>query len=139
VNNAAAAINPETTLREAMATEIVPLKPEDTLGVVNDLLNRFRTRHFPVFDNDQLCGVICQADLLCASLASISRNPREALSKVAVKSVMKPATTALPETSIYDAARLMVEDAIECLIVVEGKKVLGLVSRTDLLRALARK
>ena len=52
--------------------------------------------------------------------------------------MMKPAATALPETSVYDAARLMAENAIECLIVVEGKKVLGLVSRTDLLQEFAR-
>ena len=32
----------------------------------------------------------------------------------------------------------MVEGAIECFIVTEGKKLLGIVSRTDLLRNLAR-
>lgn len=138
MNNAAAAIHPETTLREVMTREIVPLKVDDTLSLVNDLVNRFRIRHFPVFDQDQLAAV-SHADLLCASLNSVLRHHLEILSKVAVKSVMKPAKTALPETSVYDAARLMVEDAIECLIVVEGNKVLGLVSRTDLLRALARK
>ena len=31
----------------------------------------------------------------------------------------------------------MVEGAIECLIVTEGKTILGMVSRTDLLRHLA--
>ena len=139
MNNAAAAINAETTLREVMTREIVPLKVDDTLSLVDELVNRFRIRHFPVFDQGRLAGVVSHADLLCASLSSVLRHHLEILSKVVVKSVMKPAKTALPETSVYDAARLMVDDAIECLIVVEGKKVLGLVSRTDLLRELAIK
>ena len=69
MNNAAAAINPETTLRDVMTREIVPLKVDDTLSLVNDLVNRFRIRHFPVFDQDQLAGVVWHADLLCASLS----------------------------------------------------------------------
>jgi len=142
VNNAAAAINPETTLREVMIREIVPLKVDDTLSLVNDLVNRFRIRHFPVFDQDRF-GVVSHADLLCASLSSVSRHrrlesPGDVLSKVSVKDVMRPAATAFLETSIYQAARMMIEGPIECLIVMEGSKLAGIVSRTDLLRELAR-
>jgi CBS-domain-containing membrane protein len=142
VNNAAAIINPETTLREVMTREIVPLKVDDTLSLVDDLVNRHRIRHFPVLDQDRLAGVVCHADLLCASLSSVSRrrleSPGDVLSEVSVKDVMRPAATALPETSIYQAARMMIEGAIECLIVIEGSKLAGIVSRTDLLRELAR-
>ena len=141
--NNAAAINPETTLREVMTREIVPLKVDDTLSLVNDLVNRFRIRHFPVFDQDRLAGIVSHADLLCDSLSLVSRrrleSPGDVLSKVSVKDVMRPAATAFPETSIYQAARMMIEGAIECLIVMEGSKLAGIVSRTDLLRELARK
>jgi CBS domain-containing protein len=125
-----------------MTVDVVTLNLHDTLSAVDDLVNRFRIRHFPVLDNGRLAGVICQADLLCASLISLAQHradtPREALSRVAVKDVMKPATTVPPNTSLYQAASLMVEGSIECLIVTEGKKLLGIVSRTDLLRNLAR-
>ena len=143
VNNSAAAITPETTLREVMTREIVLLKVDDTLSLVNDLVNRFRIRHFPVFDEDRLAGIVPHADLLCASLSSVSRHrrlesPGDVLSKVSVKDVMRPAATAFLETSIYQAARMMIEGPIECLIVMEGSKLAGIVSRTDLLRELAR-
>ena len=142
VNNSAAAITPETTLREVMTREIVLLKVDDTLSLVNDLVNRFRIRHFPVFDEDRLAGIVPHADLLCASLSSVSRrrleSPGEVLSKVSVKDVMRPAATAFLETSIYQAARMMIEGAIECLIVMEGNQFAGIVSRTDLLMELAR-
>jgi CBS domain-containing protein len=140
MNNAAAAITPETTLGEVMTTDLAMLNADDNLRVVDELMTRRGLRHFPVLDGNRLAGVICQADLLCSSVVLLSRgdSPREALSKILVRDVMKPAETAPPETSIYEAARRMVEAAVKCLIVVENKEILGIVSRTDLLRALAR-
>jgi CBS domain-containing protein len=43
------------------------------------------------------------------------------------------------ETTIQDAAGLMVEKGIESLLVLDGERLAGLVSRTDLLRELARR
>jgi CBS domain-containing protein len=64
---------------------------------------------------------------------------REALGAVAIKDFMKAATTVPRETSIYDAASMMVDRGIECLLVVEGDKLIGLVTRSDLLRELAKR
>jgi acetoin utilization protein AcuB len=50
---------------------------------------------------------------------------------------MKQVTTVTKDTTIRDAARTMVERDIECLLVTESDQLLGLVSRTDLLRELA--
>jgi CBS domain-containing protein len=60
------------------------------------------------------------------------------LGTVTVKEVMKPATTVTPDTRIQDAASQMVEYGIECLLIMDGKKLVGLVTRTDLLRELAK-
>jgi CBS domain-containing protein len=50
---------------------------------------------------------------------------------------MTPATTVTTSTSIQQAAGIMVEKNIECLLVVEADQLVGLVTRTDLLRELA--
>jgi CBS domain-containing protein len=65
--------------------------------------------------------------------------PRAALGAVAVKDVMKPADTVSPDVSIYRAAETMVERGVECLLVLEDEKLIGSVSRTDLLRELAKR
>ena len=89
-----------------------------------------------------MAGVINQNDLLPASMVSLVRHPRgsvrDALGEVKVKAVMKPATTISPDTSIHEGARTMVEHENECLRV-DGEKLVGLVSRTDLLRELAKR
>jgi CBS domain-containing protein len=51
---------------------------------------------------------------------------------------MKPATTVNKETTISHAARTMIDEDLECLLVMESGRLVGLVSRTDLLRELAK-
>jgi CBS domain-containing protein len=64
---------------------------------------------------------------------------RDALGEVKVKAVMKPATMVSSDTSIDDAAEILVERDLECLLVLKEEKLAGLVSRRDLLREIAKK
>ena len=142
MSSAATRITAETTVGEVMTTDLVTLQIDDTLRLADDMMNLAHVRHFPVMQGDKLAGIINQVDLLHASMASLIRHPkdspREALGAVAVKDVMSPANTVIAETSIFTAARLMVEQNVECLLVVEEGKLVGLVSRTDLLRELTK-
>ena len=133
----------QKTVREVMTTELVSLKLNDTLRLADDLMNLAKLRHFPVLDDGKVVGLVIQADLLYASMRSLARHPkdtpRRALGMVSVRDVMRPATTVSADTTLRDAARMMVEREIESLLVLEGEKLVGLVSRTDLLRELARR
>jgi CBS domain-containing protein len=62
---------------------------------------------------------------------------REALGAVVVRDVMKTPTLIAPDIPLPDAARIMADRGLECLIVVEGGEPIGLVTRTDLLREMA--
>jgi len=142
MNSAAATASAERTVAEVMSTDLLTLKLNDTLRLADDMLNLTQVRHFPVLDGDRLAGIVDHDDLLHASMASLLRHrkdsPRAALGAVEVKDIMKAATTISPETQLRAAAETMVESGIEALLVVQGEKLLGLVTRTDLLRALAR-
>ena len=138
----AATVIAHRTVKDVMSTDLLTLKLNDTLRLADDMLNLAQVRHFPVLDGDRIAGIINHDDLLHASMASLLRHPkdspREVLGAVAVKDVMKPATTVAPDMPIRAAAETMVEEAIEVLLVVNGEKLVGLVTRTDLLRELAR-
>ena len=127
---------------DIMSTELVTLKIGDTLRLADDIMNLAKIRHFPVLDDDRVAGVIDQADLLHASLRSLVKNPKEslrqALGTVAVKEVMMAPTTVSADTSIGEAARIMVDKNVECLLVMQDGRLAGLVSRTDLLKELVR-
>jgi len=143
MNNAALSPIPEKTVGEMMTTSLVTLRLHDTLRLADDMLNLTHVRHFPVMDGDRLAGVVDQNDLLHASMAALVRQRqstlRRALGTVEVKDVMKPAATVSNDTPIHDAAETMVERGIECLLVLDEDKLVGLVTRTDLLRELAKR
>ena len=143
MNSAAASASAERTVAQVMSTDLMTLKLNDTLRFADDMLNLTQLRHFPVLDGDMVAGIVDHDDLLHASMASLARHPkdspREALGTVMVKDVMKPATAISPELTIRAAAELMIEKGIEALSVVSGEKLVGLVTRTDLLRELAQR
>jgi CBS domain-containing membrane protein len=140
--DAAAQTIAEKTVAEVMSTDLLTLKLTDTLRLADDMFNLAQVRHFPVLDGDKVAGIVNQDDLLHASMASLVQHPndspREVLGSVVVRDIMKPAITITPEMPIRAAAKTMVENGIEALVVVAGEKLLGLVTRTDLLRELAK-
>ena len=133
----------EKTIGEVMTEYLVTLRLDDTLRLADDMLNLTHVRHFPVMDGDKLAGIVNQDDLLHASMAALVRQHKKTLRKVlgtvVVKEIMKPATTIANNASIYDAAEILAERGIECLLVLDEGKLVGLVTRTDLLRELAKR
>lgn len=51
---------------------------------------------------------------------------------------MEPPTMISPDATLKEAARIVVENNTDCLLVVERGDVVGLATRTDLLREMAR-
>lgn len=141
--NSTALKSTSTTVGELMTKDVVSLKIDDTLRLADDMMNLAQLRHFPVLDQGKVVGIVDHDDLLHASMASLTRHPqdtpRAALGTATVREVMKPPTLMPPETSIHDAAEFMVEKGIDCVLVVQDETLVGLVSRTDLLRELTRR
>ena len=130
------------TVSEVMATEVTTLGRNDTLQLVQDIMNLGRVRHFPVVEDEQVVGVVSQRDLFKASLGSVmkygEKAQRQFLDTIAVKEVMKyPPITIAPHASVKEAARLMVTERIGCLPVLDGAKLVGIVTETDMLKLVA--
>ena len=143
MNHAAISHEPEKSVGEMMTTYLVTLRVDDTLRLADDMFNLTHVRHFPVLDGDRVAGIVNQDDLLHASMAALVRQPQKTLRKVLgaveVRDVMKPAATISSDTPLQGAAEIMVERGIECLLVLDEGKLVGLVTRTDLLRELAKR
>ncbi len=125
-----------------MSTDLETLDRNDTLDLAKDLMNKKRIRHFPVLEGGRVVGVVSQRDLFHATLGSVmkygERSERSYLATIAIKEVMsEPPITVVPTASIQEAASVMLESKIGCLPVVEGKKLVGIVSETDILREVA--
>lgn len=130
------------TVRDIMATEVTTLGRNDSLQLARDIMTLGRVRHFPVIDDGKLVGVVSQRDLYKASLGSVMKYGEKAqrafLEGIAVKEVMSdPPITIAPHAAVKEAARLMMEKKIGCLPVLEGAKLVGIVTETDMLKLVA--
>ena len=99
---------------------------------VDSLLRRFRQfHHLPVLDRDRrVVGVVTPADALYTSMQSRSVRVREVMTA--------PAVTIGEHEPIEVAAKQMIEERIHSLPVVGASgELVGIVTGTDLLRALA--
>ncbi len=130
-------------LRDIMTRDVHTVGRNDQLAVADALMKQARIRHLPVLDSDgAVCGVLSQRDLfrgaLLRALGFGGRAEDRMLEQIAVKEIMSdPVHTATPETLVAEAGRFMIEHKIGCLPVVEGGKLVGLVTETDFVRLIA--
>jgi CBS domain-containing protein len=129
-------------VRDVMKSKVVSISADDTLRIVHEIMELGRVRHLPVVRSGRLVGVVSQRDLLHASLSNVIGIPREEqdlfLEGVKIGEVMSsPPTWIGPDASIQEAAALMAEKKIGCLPVVDGEKIAGILTETDLLHHFA--
>jgi acetoin utilization protein AcuB len=131
---------PDVAVKEIMATRVKTLGRNDTLDLAKDLMSAGPAWHLPVLDEGRVLGVVSQRDLfrsaLMAAVLGFTQGAQRALlHTLRAKDVMsEPAITVSPDTTVVDAARLMLETRIGCLPVLDGGALVGLVTEADALR-----
>jgi CBS domain-containing protein len=100
----------------------------DTLGTARTIMRAEGFKHLPVVETKRVLGVITDRDV---------RQHAAHLDDTLVEAAMTadPVTVA-PYTSIEEAASLILVRRIGCLPVVENGGLVGIITATDLLRAL---
>ncbi|MGH3083897.1 MAG: CBS domain-containing protein [Gaiellaceae bacterium] len=137
-----------------MSRDVVTVASETTLKEVAALLSRHRISGVPVCDADrQVLGVVSEADILrqeegrpprssTGLLSWLFESDDESLAKVGARTageaMTSPAITIDPGRPVSEAARLMLERQVNRLPVVREGKLVGIVTRADLVRAFHR-
>jgi predicted transcriptional regulator len=129
-------------VRDIMETKLVTISASERLSMVEDIMTLGRVRHMPVVQGGDLVGVVSERDLLRASLSELSEHRdaerRMFLHVVEISRVMSsPPVVIGPDATIREAALLMADRKIGCLPVVEGGRLIGIVTETDVLRWVA--
>ena len=124
-------------VRDLMSAEVVTLGRDETLDIADRIMSLGRIRHMPVVDADgRLCGVVSQRDLFRGALASALGLPKATqarlLGALLVREVMNPEPiTTTPETPITDAAAVMLKHKVGCLPVLDGERLVGILTEAD--------
>lgn len=143
--------------RDIMVVNVITVGPEATVRQVADILFRNRISAIPVVGKDgKLIGIISEGDLARRVeletddrrswwLQIFTRKSNEALAMEYVRSharrvkdvMTRSVITASPATSLRDIAALLEKNRIKRVPIVAKGKVVGIVSRANLIQALA--
>ena len=116
--------------------------PEMSISEASAKMKAEKVHRLPVLDDDRhLVGVISEKDILLAAPSPASTlstyEINYLLSKLKVKNIMsRNPVTITRETTIEEAVRLMVENDLSCLPVMDNGFLSGIVSKSDLFKIL---
>ena len=124
-------------VQDWMSRNLMTLSPEASVAEALALCREKRIRHIPILEEGRLVGIVSDRDLRDASPALGDPERTKALQKIRVGEVMtQEVTTIDPQDFIENAAQEMYELKIESLPVVVGEELLGIVTSSDMMRAL---
>ena len=115
--------------RDVMITKLLTISPSEKIALADLTMIRNSVGGLPVVDGEKPVGIITQRDLLLA------RN-YEVGGLVAEDFMTKELITASPDASLKDILKLMLDNKIERVPVVEGGKLVGLVVHGKILKSL---
>lgn len=126
---------------EIMKVRVATIEMDDALEKVRELFSQAPFHHLLVVDETgQLVGILSDKDLfkaLSPYLDSLAENQRDrdTLARRVHQVMTRQPVTVNPQLSVQDAARLMLEQGVSCLPVLENGQISGILTWRDLLRA----
>jgi len=150
-------------VREYMNENVISFKPDDSIFTVAEKFYKNHISGAPVVENDEVIGVISETDIVKFMRISIPENSEataephlltlllaglvkgrialkkslEKLAEIEVKDLMcKEIVSISPDQSVIDAATIMSKNKVNRLPVIENNKLVGIISRANMIKAL---
>lgn len=118
-------------LQDIMTTTVRSVPPELDTAAARHTMRKANVHHLVVVDGEHVVGVLSQRDL--------GGTRDEMLPAGRVGDLMSShVLVASPETTVRTAANLLRGHNVGCLPIVDGKKLVGIVTTSDLLALLGR-
>jgi CBS domain-containing protein len=131
-----------------MSAPVVSVSVETSLHALAKVLSEHRISGVPVVDGDRVVGVVSESDLIEKERGPDDeaghfphrrqRRPRAAFANTVAEAMTSPPLVVESWMSAYEAAWLMSIDDVNRLPVVDDGKLVGVISRADLVRYFAR-
>ncbi len=121
-----ATIKPAITVRQLMSFGVHTLAPDTTVAEAAEVMHRYGHEGFPVVRRNKLVGVLTRRE--------IDRALHHQLGKTPIKDLMHKAVSVTPDDSLEKLRTVMMESDLGQVPVVQDKAIVGIVTRTDLIR-----
>lgn len=121
-------------MKNIMSSPVYIVEPDETVAHARNLMMRHKVGSILVVDDPLILGIFTKSDLNMKLFEEEAAWKRRPIDQIPIKSVMTAdVVTISANAPVAEAAKLMVEKNIDHLPIFE-KEVLGIVSKTDLIR-----
>lgn len=132
----------KTLVKHYMTTPVITTDSGASLVDAHRLMSDNQIRRLPVVDDGKLIGIISLNDVLEAKPSTASSlsvwELNYQIANLTVKDIMSHSVITLsPESSIAEAAKIMLEKKFSGIPVAEGDTLKGIVTESDIFRMLA--
>jgi len=120
-----------------MTEKVFTLKGRDDLTALYDLMDSRRVRHVPIVESDgELVGLVTDRDLSRTALGAVEELPlsveRDILRRRRIRDIMATEPDTIePDATLKEAAEILLENKVGCLPVVEGLRLVGILTEAD--------
>lgn len=144
------------TAEQIMTRDVITVKKGSSIDLALKLMAKHRVSGLPVVDIDgDLVGILTESDLLMrgqpptggdqltvlgfsdTSQDKISDAYRKARAETVEEAMTSPVIAFQEGSSVSDIARAMIEKRINRVPIVRGRKVVGIISRSDIIKSMA--
>ena len=115
-------------VKDIMSKDIVSLNSQDSVERAAQIMKQFDVGSIPICNSKNLVGIITDRDITLNCVAS-SANANE--QKICDYMSSTP-VTGTPEMDVHDAAKIMSQEQVRRLPIVENGKLVGMVSLGDI-------
>jgi acetoin utilization protein AcuB len=128
-------------VRDVMTTDLITVQPDDTLRTAQERMAACACRRLPVVDEDRrLVGIITDRDVRLALNSPLVLRERwqddMLVTQTTIEVCMTPdPVTIAPDAPLADVIDVLLEHKISGLPVVDGDRLVGIITVTDLLIA----
>jgi CBS domain-containing protein len=148
----------ELTVREIMTTDVVTVKPDTTVGELADILAQNKISGVPVVDDQgRVLGMVSEADIILRdadihfpyyiqflemvvylqSVHKFEERVRKAIGSKVSEVMSEEVVSISPDATVREVATLMADRSVNRLPVTENERLVGIVTRGDIVRAIA--
>lgn len=126
-------------IEEIMTSDVITVERDTSVKELKELFERYDFNAFPVVENQEIVGIVTKLDFLKIFSIGLQFSMTEYWKLFAEKvaDVMREAVvTVHPKDTLEKAVEYMVEFKLRSLPVVDGKKLVGIISRKDVIKHL---
>ncbi|RPA55357.1 CBS domain-containing protein [Shewanella vesiculosa] len=128
------------SVSDIMTTRVVTIEMDDRLVLAKEIFDNVSFHHLLVVDNEKLSGILSHRDFLRAlspnigTAAELIRDTETLQKRVHQVMTHNPITIA-PHCDINQATKMILDNDIGCLPVLENNIIVGIITWKDLLNA----